>query len=204
MSHTSTKITVRVEQFPDRRYATNPNGRGFINGTSVERGPILTNERTVSDAKAKFGEVVETMLDTWTSPKLICFDGIAGMCYQQPMLDTVAWAYQLRFSDGGQSSQVGYESMDKAVANCKHHMSQNATDYFDDESVMRGWRFLNPDQRDDHLLYAGFQRAYRHAHEVLGFSESQSHEWAGEFRNRGQFITDVQALADQASKEEAA
>ena len=90
----------------------------------------------------------------------------------------VQWSYTIVKPDGSRGgTTVGFRSAGHAERSFRLHLSQYATDYHDDGSVLAAWSFLLPDQRDDHLLDAAWQRA-RTAAEHADCADK--HQWAGD------------------------
>ena len=190
---TPAKAMITVEQVPTEVYVSAGGRRSHqVKATAVRRGPLLATRRKVSDAKAAFAALVEKIIDTHGAPEVLFFEGFTGICYQMVGVDHVTWSYRIVCPDGSSGGELGgAPSMAAAVRSCKLHMSQHGTDYHDDASVMRAWRFLNPDQRHDHLRYSASQRAYKYGRDIEGAADP--HQWAGDHQH--DFLPPLEALA---------
>lgn len=180
---TPTKITIEVEQFRDDKFVYNEKTRRgrSVQATSVQRGRFLANERSAPDAKRAFSTFVEQLLDEWCEPKVLVFKGYTLLCWQDigSGFSAIQYAYKLVKPDGTIGGlQNGYDTMDAAEHTGRLHLTQYATNYHDDQSVMDSWHFLFADQRRGHLGYAAFQRARVHIDTVEDFA-GDKHTWAG-------------------------
>ena len=183
----TTAISVRIEaeQYDDPKvlYDERRGRARAVKAVSVARGPIVANARSAPAAKAAFAACVEAVLDNLGDPQLLALGGYVGVVWMTVCGggETVEFRYRILHPDGAPGGSLfGFATAEEAERSCRLHLSQYATDYFDDDSVFAAWHFLLPDQRHDHLRYAAWQRARRAAEQV---ECADKHRWASEHQD---------------------
>lgn len=176
------RVPVPAEIFDDPKvlYDESTRRARTVKAVSVQRGPIVANALSAAAAKAAFSACVEAVLDNLGDPLLLALGGHVGVVWMTVGrgAEAVEWRYRI-VTPAGTTGIVhgGHASLEDAERRCRHHLSEYATDYFDDESVLTAWDFLLPDQRDDHLRSVAWQRARRDAEQV---ECADPHQWAGD------------------------
>lgn len=178
-------VTITVES---ERRRVRAGGR-YRTRTYVDGPAVYVDGDTDAEARAQLADMLGWYLRQDVIPHVESFGGYTSVRYATPY----GWSTVVTGPGCGRChSAGGREHADVAAAEQRYLLVQQATaDWCDDEEVRAGWDYLcrrwvpksvTDFRPEDHLAYAGWQRAYRAA-EAQG--QADPHEWAG--RHQGEY-----------------
>lgn len=170
------RITVEVPSERNSSY----HGRRRKTRTEVG-GPFNVVADTDALARAEISRQLAWYVQQSATPNVVTFGAYTSVMYASP----AGWYTVVTGPDCGRSYECGHGTFDEASARQRYLLVQRATaDWLDDADVKAGHDFLRRHwipksitewRPEEHLRYAGWQRAYRAA-ETQGVPDC--HEWA--------------------------